>query len=117
MVLESPLLRRIATEVHEFEPELMQKFAQVNGATRQQHEQFMSELFDALVFPDKWDVEDKHEQTIALYSLIRVAPMLQNEQLRQGVSIERLVDTTTYVLVEGLKPRSRGNGERSKKAE
>lgn len=117
MVLESPLLRRIATEVHEFEPELMQKFAQVNGTTRQQHEQFMSELFDALVFPDKWDLEDKHEQTIALYSLIRVAPMLQNEPLRQGVSIERLVETAAYVLVEGLRPRSRTRGEGAKKAE
>lgn len=108
MVLESPLLLRVATEVHEFEHDLVQRFGSVTSASRVQHERFMSDLVDAAVYPDKWDPQDKHEQTVALYSLIRVASMLQNEHLRLGVPLERLVETTSRIIVEGLRPRSVG---------
>jgi AcrR family transcriptional regulator len=105
MVLESPLLSRIATEVHELEPELLQRFGAVTAASRAEHERFMAELIDEAVFPAKWDPRDKHEQMVALYALIRVAPILRNEQLRLGVPLERLVETTSRIVVDGLHPR------------
>jgi AcrR family transcriptional regulator len=106
MVLESPLLSRIATEIHEFEPELMQRFVQVSSTSRAEHDQFMAELMDDAVLPAKWDPQDKHEQMAALYSLIRVAPALRNGYLQLGVPLERLVETTARIIVDGFHPRS-----------
>jgi AcrR family transcriptional regulator len=105
MVLESPLLCRMATETNDFEYELVEKFGKVTSASMAEHQQFMVELIDAAVAPKKWDIKDRHEQMVALYSLIRVAPMLRNEHLRLGVSLDRLVETTARVIVDGLHPR------------
>jgi AcrR family transcriptional regulator len=113
MVLESPLLCRVATEMHEFERELMERFGQVSSASRSEHDDFMGQLIDDAISPKKWASEDRHEQLVALYSLIRVAPMLRNEQIRQGVSLERLVETTARVIVEGLHPRSESTANES----
>ena len=106
MVLESPLLCRVATEVHEFENDLMERFGKVTSASMVNHQRFMAELVDGAVAPKKWDPQDRHEQMVALYSLIRVAPMLRNEHLRLGVSLDRLVETTARMIVDGLHPRS-----------
>jgi len=106
MVLESPLLCRVATEMHEFEPELMERFGQVASASRAEHEQFMAEIIDEAVLPKKWEARDRQEHTAALYSLIRVAPTLRNEQLRLGVPLDHLVETTARIIVDGFHPRS-----------
>ncbi len=106
MVLESPLLCRIATETQEFEYELIERFGKVTSASMADHERFMADLVDAAVAPKKWNPQDRHEQMVALYSLIRVAPTLSNEHLRLGVSLERLVKATAAVIVDGLHPRT-----------
>lgn len=105
MVLESPLLGRIATEMHEFDADLIARFVQVSTASRAQQEQFMQELVDAAIAPEVWDPTDRHEQMVVMYSLVRVAPMLRNEQMRLGVPLERVVAMTAAVIVDGLKPR------------
>lgn len=106
MVLESPLLSRVATETHEFEYELIERFGKITSVSMADHERFMAELIDAAIAPKKWDPQDRHEQMVALYSLIRVAPILRNEHLRLGVPLDRLVETTAGVIVDGLRPRS-----------
>lgn len=105
MVLESPLLCRVANEVHEFEADLVQQFAKVAMASRVDHDKFMMELVDEAVAPQTWDPTDRHEQMVALYSLIRVAPMLRSEQLRLGVPLERVVAMTAAVIADGVRPR------------
>ncbi len=105
MVLESPLLGRIATEMHEFDADLIARFVQVSTASRAQQEQFMQELVDAAIAPEVWDPTDRHEQMVVMYSLVRVAPMLRNEQIRLGVPLDRVVAMTAAVIVDGLKPR------------
>jgi AcrR family transcriptional regulator len=105
MVLESPLLGRIATEMHEFDSDLMARFVQVSMASRAKHEEFMQELVDGAVTPQVWDPADRHEQMVAMYALVRVAPMLRNEQMRLGVPLERVVAMTAAVIADGLMPR------------
>lgn len=106
MVLESPLLSRIATEMHEFSQDLVEKFAKVASASRAEHEQFLQELVDGAVAPVEWDPVDRQEQMVAMFSLVRVAPMLRNEQMRLGVPLERLVEVTSALIANGLQPRA-----------
>lgn len=105
MVLESPLLGRIATEMHEFDADLMGRFIQVSMASRAKHEAFMQELVDGAIAPQVWDPVDRHEQMVAMYSLVRVAPMLRNEQMRLGVPLDRVVAMTAAVIADGVQPR------------
>lgn len=109
MVLASPLLCRVTMEASEFEHELMQRFGQVMATSMADHEQFIATLLDEAALPERWDPVDRREQTAALYSLLRVAPMLRTEHLRLGVPQERLVETIAKVIVDGLHPRKSTN--------
>lgn len=105
MLLESPLLSRVATEMHEFSPDLIENFTKVASASRADHEQFLQELVDGAVAPAVWDPVDRQEQMVAMFSLVRVAPMLRNEHIRLGVPLERLVEVTSALIANGLQPR------------
>jgi AcrR family transcriptional regulator len=105
MVLESPLLGRIATEMHEFDADLMTRFVQFSAASRVDHEKFMQQLVDEAIAPLTWDSSDRQEQMVAMYSLVRVAPMLRNEQMRLGVPLDRLVAATAAIITDGMQPR------------
>ncbi|HEY8378430.1 MAG TPA: helix-turn-helix domain-containing protein [Nannocystis sp.] len=104
MVADSPLLSRAAigdpdliAAVLEAAPERMADL-NARGAG------FIGDLLDAAFAPRTFTDDERRERIALLESLGRFAPLLRDDPLRQGLSIERFADVLADVLVDGIGP-------------
>ncbi|UQA55332.1 TetR/AcrR family transcriptional regulator [Polyangium aurulentum] len=110
VVASSPLLARLT----EGNQELLSALSELDPAMVAQasadHREMLAGLLDEVAAPRKWSEGERRERIAVIDALPYLAPLLRNEHLRQGMSIERFAEVMASVVVDGMQPGKEGGG-------
>lgn len=104
MVAGSPLLTRAAAGDPEILAALLEGAPARVGEAMARGAGFVGQLLDAAVDPARSSADERHARIVVLESLPRFAPLLRDEPLRQGVSVERFAAVLADMVVDGIDP-------------
>jgi len=108
VVASSPLLARLT----EGNQELLLALAELDPAmvarASADHREMLADLLDEVVAPRTWSEADRAARIAVIDALPYLAPLLRNEHIRQGMSIDRFADVMASVVVDGMTPPDAG---------
>ncbi|WP_434416068.1 TetR/AcrR family transcriptional regulator [Nannocystis pusilla] len=103
MVAASPLLTRASASDPDMLAALIEAMPERVGEAMADANSFLGHLLDAAVAPAQWTDEERHARAIVLQALTRFAPLVGDDPLRQGLSIEQFAETLADVFVDGMR--------------
>jgi AcrR family transcriptional regulator len=110
IIAGSPLLTRAVGG----DPDIIASMMEVDPArvarATADHSEHLGQLLDAVVHPRQWSDDERRERIAVLDALTRFAPLLRDDPLRQGLSIERFADVLADVIVDGMHKPDRDRG-------
>ncbi|MBZ5711746.1 TetR/AcrR family transcriptional regulator [Nannocystis pusilla] len=102
MVAASPLLSRAAIGDPEIISALLEGMPERTAQAITDAGEFIGALLDAAVAPQRWTNDERRARIVVVEALTRFAPLLRDDPLRQGLSIERFADALADVVVDGM---------------
>lgn len=109
MVAASPLLTRVAAGDPDMLGAMLEVMPERVGQALARANDFLDHLLDAAVAPAQWTDEQRHARVVVLQSLSRLAPLVHDAPLRQGLSIEQFAETLADVFVDGTRVPERAH--------
>jgi TetR/AcrR family fatty acid metabolism transcriptional regulator len=103
MVASSPLLTRVSAGDPDMMSALLEVMPERVGLALARATDFLDHLLDAAVAPARWTDEERHARVVVLQSLARLAPLVRDDPLRQGLSIEQFAEALADVFVDGMR--------------
>ncbi|MCY1058815.1 TetR/AcrR family transcriptional regulator [Nannocystis sp. SCPEA4] len=109
MVAASPLLSRAAIGDPDILAALIEGMPERTAQAMADAGDVIGGLLDAAVAPQQWTDDERRARIAVVEALTRFAPLLRDDPLRQGLSIERFADALADVVVDGMHipPRDR----------
>ncbi len=68
---------------------------------------FTSELLERAAYPHRFTPSELHDRAKVLYGLFFFAPVILDERIRSGLSLERFTEILTDMILYGVSPRRR----------
>jgi len=103
MVAASPLLTRAGVGDPDILAALIEGMPERTAQAMADAGDTVGALLDAAIAPQQWTDDERHARIVVLEALTRFAPLLRDDPLRQGLSIERFADTLADVVVDGMR--------------
>lgn len=107
MVAGSPLLTRAVAGDPDIVAALIEGAPARYAAANADFGEFIGHLLDAAAQPQRWTADDRRARIAVIEALTRFAPLLRDDPLRQGLSIERFAEVLADVAVDGMHPPDR----------
>jgi AcrR family transcriptional regulator len=105
VVASSPLLSRLM----EGNQDLLSALAELDPAmvasASADHRDMLGQLLDEAAAPRRWSDAERAARIVAIDALGYLAPMLRNEHMRQGMSIDQFAEVMASLVVDGMQPR------------
>lgn len=103
MVAASPLLTRASASDPDMLAALIEAMPERFAAAMADAGGFIGHLLDAAVAPATWTAEERHARFVVLQALTRFAPLVRDDPLRQGLSVEQFADVLADIVVDGVR--------------
>ncbi|WAS89829.1 TetR/AcrR family transcriptional regulator [Nannocystis punicea] len=103
MVAASPLLTRASAGDPDMLAALLEAMPERVDQALADARSFIGHLLDAAVAPAQWTDEERHARFVALQALTRFAPLVRDDPLRQGLTIEQFADVVADIFVDGMR--------------
>jgi AcrR family transcriptional regulator len=108
VVASSPLLTRLTEGNQELSSALAELDPAMVAQASADHREMLASLLDEVAAPQTWSDAEREERIAVIDALPCLAPMIRNERVRQGMSVERFAEVLASVVVDGMQPRDHG---------